>query len=102
MLIKRIIHNLQNINPLNFIKAYLEVKKALEERGVFEDFYKTFLNVLITEIVYNYNSTKTEAAKEEIKTYLEKKKKKKLGIDKIDEDLIYAKVRYEDFKEIFK
>ncbi len=88
--------------PLNFIKAYLEVKKTLEERGVFEDFYKTYLNVLITEIVYNYNSTKTEEAKKEIKSYLEKEGFKKLGIDKIDEDLIYAKVRYEDFKEIFK
>ena len=89
-------------DPLNFIKAYLAVKEKLESEGVFDTFYQTYLNVLVTEIVYNYNTTKTSEAKKKIYDYLVDGGFKKLGIKKIDEKLIYAKARYKDFKEIFK
>ena len=89
-------------NPLNFIKAYLAVKEKLENEGIFDDFYQTYLNVLVTEIVYNYNTTKTDEAKKEILNYLVQGGFKELGINKMDENLIYSHARYEDFKEIFK
>lgn len=87
-------------NPLSFIEAYKKVKGKLEEEGVFEDFYQTYMNVLVTEIVFNYNSTKTEEAKKNILDYLKKQGLKELGIEKINEDLIYAHERYKEYKEI--
>ena len=89
-------------NPLMFIEAYKKVRERLEKEGVFQDFYQTYLNVLITETVYNYKSTNTKEAKEEIVSYLKKKGLKELAIDNIDESLIYSIERYEEFKEIMK
>ena len=86
--------------PLNFIYAYIAVKEKLEKEGVFEDFYKAFINIVINETIYNYNSTKTDEAKEEIAKYLIKEGIHKLGLENIKEEDIYLKSKYEEFKQI--
>lgn len=89
-------------DPLAFIRAYLKVKKTLEEKNLYNNYYQTYMNVLITEIVYNYTSTKTEEAKGRIKDYLLNRGLEELGIKTINEDLLYVKEKYEIYKEIIK
>ena len=87
-------------NPLAFTIAYKKVKQTLEEKNIYNKFYQTYLNVLINEIVYNYNSTKTDKAKKIILNYLKKEGLKELGIDNIDEELIIIPEKYEENKKI--
>ena len=89
-------------DPLAFIRAYKKVKETLENKNLFETYYQTYMNVLITEIVYNYTSTDTEQAKNTIKDYLLNGGLEELGIKIINEDLLYVKRKYELYKEIIK
>ena len=89
-------------NPLNVFKAYKELKDNLENENVFDIFYPTYLNYMITGIMFNINSVKTDEARDEIINYLNNGGFEELGIEHIDENLIYAKKKYEEFKAIFK
>ena len=53
-------------------------------------------------IMFNINSVKTDEARDEIINYLNNGGFAELGIERIDEELIYAKKKYEEFKAIFK
>ena len=88
-------------NPLSFTIAYKKVKQTLEDKSLYYTFYQTYANVLINEIVYNYESTKTEEAKKTIVDYLKDNGLKELGIDDINEELIYTN-NYDTFKDIIK
>lgn len=85
-------NNLQSTkakNPLEFIKAYTKVYEFLNEKGIYEEYEKTYKVAAINSIIFNYKSTKTPKAKVEIKTHLFKQGIKDLGLDKL---------KREDFK----
>ncbi len=89
-------------NPLNVFIAYKELKNNLEKEDIFDIFYPTYLNFMITGIMFNVNSVKTDEARNNIINYLNSGGFAELGIETIDESLIYAKKKYEEFKKIFK
>ena len=87
--------------PLAFIKAYTKLKEELEKRNLFDKYYQTYLNTVISETVYNYNSTKSKDAQKEILNYLNKQGFEELGIKNFDEKLVYEEENLIKFKEIF-
>ena len=89
-------------DPLAFIRAYKKVKETLEKNKLFGTYYQTYMNVLITEIVYNYNTIQTEEGKKLLLDSLKNGDLLELGIDVINENLIYAHQKYQKYKEIMK
>ena len=86
--------------PLSFIKAYTELREELIKRGLFDKFKQTYINTVICETVYNYNSTKSKDAQDKILKYLKKQGLEELGMKNIDEKLVYDEKKYEEFKDI--
>ena len=49
-------------NPLEFYKAYKALKDKLVSENLYEKFEKSFTNMIIEDIVFNYKTTNTEEA----------------------------------------
>ena len=65
-------NNLQSVkskNPEMFFEAYEQVFDALNEKGIYEEVKKSFIEVTLAGCVYNINSVKTKEAK--VKIYQE-------------------------------
>ena len=87
-------------NPLNFLKAYIEVKKFMDNKKIYEKFKVSYINVLLNEIAYNYDST--PSSQKEISSALKEYGVKELGLLNIDENIIYNKKDYKKYLDIIK
>ena len=63
---KNSLQSTNHLAPVAFWDAYRETKKALLRVGVYEKYEKSYLNETMKGILYNYNSVKTNDAKEYI------------------------------------
>lgn len=84
--------------PLEFFKAFKAIKEKLESEGLYETYRKSYRNWAVTECLFNYNTMKTEEAKEIIKSKLLGGGLKELDIHNMDQtdfvsDDLYGKYR---------
>ena len=87
-------------NPVAFLKAYGALYDYLVEKDLFNTFKESYYSLVISALVYNYNSTKTDEAKERILKYYFDVFLKGLKIRFIDKDLVYAKKKYVEYIKI--
>lgn len=68
-------NNLQSTNykhPLEFLKAFRAVKKELEEKGIFDEIERSYVNKILSGCIYNLKSIEDKDAKRTL--YYELKK----------------------------
>lgn len=59
-------NNLQSTNykyPLEFLKAFRAVKKELEEKGIFDEIERSYVNKILSGCIYNLKSIEDKDAK---------------------------------------
>lgn len=62
--------SIKHLAPLEFYKAFVAVKERLEKEGLFETFKHSYINWILTEAIFNYETMKDENAKKIIKEKL--------------------------------
>lgn len=86
--------------PLAFMNAYIEVKKYLCEKNMYELYRNSFRNILLNEIVFNYTSTTTEEAKQKILDALTSGGLEKLDMHNFSKEDAYSFNLYNKFVNI--
>lgn len=77
--------NLQSGNsktPLDFYKALYELKKYLDNTGLYKDVYKSYLKMVLDVVFYNLNSINFDDQFKDLMRFLKQKGFKNLGITK--------------------
>ena len=87
-------------SPFDFYNAYKAVKDYLVEHNIYEKYRHTFINTVIQETVWNYNTFKTEKAKQQVKELFQKNGVNDFELDKINTYDVDNFVVYEQFKQI--
>lgn len=62
--------SIKHLEPLEFYKAFKAVKEKLEAEKLFDVYRISYINWVLTESLFNYDTMKTEEAKETIKKKL--------------------------------
>lgn len=75
--------------PLEFYKAFRALKESLVARGVYEQYEKTYLNMVLTESLFNINTVRLPETKQLIKDTLCGEGFQFYGIDQHDRDYFY-------------
>lgn len=97
--------NLQNIKfhyPLAFYEAFIALKEALIKRGIFFEVEQSFINLALTNSIYNFESIGTKSASELIYNTLQTEGFENLGIKGQMPDYFYSKHEYDIYLEIKK
>lgn len=87
--------------PLEFYKAFKAVKEYLEEQNIYSLYENTFKKAVINAIYFNYNSTKTEEAKEIIREKIKNEGLNYFDIKKLNVNNFSSPNRYAKWQEIF-
>lgn len=82
-------------------QAFVALKNRLEYIGVYESVKKSFVNKALRAFLY-YMSTVDERTRMVMKCSFVNKYANILGMNDIDEDYIYLKDNYKDYKKIFE
>lgn len=87
--------------PLEFFKAYKKVHDYLIEHNMYETFEKTYTKTALNAIIFNYDSTNTEEAKETIKEKMINGGLEELGLTELTRESFKTKYEYTRWNEIF-
>ena len=77
--------NLQSGNsktPLDFYKALYELKKYLDQTGLYKEIYKSYLKMVLDVVFYNLNTINSDDQFKDLIQFLKQKGFKNLGITK--------------------
>lgn len=88
--------------PLAFYNEYKEVKKYLEEKGLYELYEYSYKLALMEESLWNYNTMRTLEAKAKIRKTIKKEKAENFRIENIEEADDKTKEIYENFHKLFR
>ena len=91
--------SVKHLAPLEFYKAFKAVKEKLVAENLFGIYRISYINWVLTECLFNYDTMKTEEAKDLIKTFLITQGFKELGLDNVLNEECYNKQLYERYQE---
>lgn len=89
--------SLKHLAPLEFYKAFIAVKERLESEGLFGFYQKSYINWVLTESLFNYNTMQTDEAQKTIKDMLLSEGFDKLGVTGCNGEDIYDSRLYADY-----
>lgn len=94
--------SVKHLAPLEFYKAFLAVKEKLKKEGLFECYKHSYTNWIITESLFNYETMKSEEAKQIIRDKLLSDGFENLGVEKCTREDIDNPDLYDRFIEFTK
>lgn len=86
--------------PIEFYKAFRALKEQLKARGRFELVEQSYVNMVLTESLFNLRTAGTEEAREIVKKTLLEEAFPFFELDKYDEDYFYNRNTYKAYKEL--
>lgn len=89
--------SLKHLAPLEFYKAFVAVKEKLEELNLFDAYKKSFINWILTESLFNYNTMQTDEAKKIVKDKMITEGFDYFGITDCKKEDIYVAKLYDDY-----
>ena len=87
--------------PLEFYEAFKEMKRELQQRGMFEIFERTYCNMVLKESLFNLKTAGTVEAQEQIKKLLKEEAIDFYGLRKHPKEYYYVKNEYEEMSMYF-
>ena len=87
--------------PLEFYKAFKEIKLELQRRGIFEAFERTYCNMVMQESLFNLKTAGNEEAQEQIRELLKNEAVDFYELKKHPEEYYYANKDYLEIKQFF-
>lgn len=88
--------------PLEFFKAFKELKMQLDQRNIYSYFERSFINMILEECLFNYKTVGSESIKEYVGNALVKEVFPFFKLEKYDKDYFYNYRSYENYKEMIK
>lgn len=88
--------------PVEFYKAFKALKLGLKERGIFERVEQSYVNMVLTESLFNLRTAGTDEAKKIVLDLLLDEGFAFFELDKYNKDYFYNKKEYKEYQELLK
>lgn len=92
--------SLKALAPLEFYKAFRALKQELISRGVYKDMEQTYVNMVLTESLFNLKTAGTQEAVQKVNKTLLEEGFEFFEFDKFDESYFYNKEEYQEYVKI--
>lgn len=86
--------------PIEFYKAFKALKEQLKARGRFEMVEQSYVNMVLTESLFNLRTAGTEEARQIVKKTLLEEAFPFFELEKYDEGYFYNRNTYEEYQEL--
>ncbi len=92
----------KSLAPLEFYAAFKALKTQLMQRNVYQSFEKSFVNMLLAECLFNFDTAGSTEARELVRETLAKEIFPFFELEKYDRSYFYNQRNYEIYEEIIK
>jgi glycosyltransferase involved in cell wall biosynthesis len=86
--------------PVEFYKAFKALKEDLIKRGVYETVEQSYVNMVLSESLFNLRTAGTDEAKEIVKTLLLNEGFEFFELGKYEKDYFYNQKEYQEYKAL--
>ncbi len=86
--------------PLAFYEAFKAMKLEMQKRNVYEQFERSYCNMVLTESLFNLRTAGTKEAREKVRRLLLTEALEFYGLDEHPENYFYDKKAYAEMQEL--
>ena len=88
--------------PVEFYKAFKALKEDLINRGIFKKVERSYVNMVLSESLFNLRTAGSREAQETVENLLLNEGFQFFELDKYDESYFYNKKEYREYKELIE
>mgnify|MGYP002514852628 CR=1 FL=1 len=88
--------------PVEFYKAFKALKEDLIKRGIFKKVERSYVNMVLSESLFNLRTAGSREAQETVENLLLNEGFQFFELDKYDESYFYNKKEYREYKELIE